>query len=137
MEMNFVIDWEFAHRMDGMSGKMTGMEFCSIEDYEEVDKLIAWTQKVLLKKRDGEVTFRCVQFKPDYSSNCLVRIVNSFGSCRVIRWKKGESWGEDETIEKPTAKTMKSLFLEAMQEYKNRKAEAEWEEQNAEYRVNA
>ena len=132
MEMNLVIDWEFAHRIDGMNGKMTGMEFAHIEDYEEVDKLIAWTQKVLLKKKDGEVTFRCVQFSPDYNSNCMIRIVHSFGDYRIIRWKKGQSYGDAEDWETLTAKEVKRLFLEALQEYKNRKSEAEWEERERE-----
>lgn len=132
MEMNLVIDWEFAHRMDGMNGKMTGMEFAHIEDYEEVDKLIAWTQKVILKKKDGEVTFRCVQFKPDYNSNCIIRIVHSFGDYRIIRWKEGQSYGDAEDWETLTAKEVKRLFIEALQEYKNRKAEAEWEERERE-----
>lgn len=129
MEMEFVIDWEFAHRMEGMDGKMTGMEFAHIDDYEEVDKLIAWTQKVIVKKRDGEVTFRCVQFKPYYNNDSMIRIVHSFGNYRIIRWKKGQAYGDSEDWEILNAKEVKRLFLEALQEYKNRKAEAEWEEQ--------
>ena len=130
IEMSFFFEYEFDTKVDGMNGRFTGQEIVNLSDYEEVDKMIQTVQKVMLKKRNGEITFRCVKFSPEYNSQCMIRLVSQYRKA-VIRWNEGQDYGNDEEYDSWNAKMLKAFCIEAMNEYKSREAEAEYNMQYA------
>lgn len=133
IEMNFFFEWEFDAKVDGLNGKFTGSEIINLNEYEEVDGMIELTKKIMMKKQNGEITFRCVKFKPEYDSQPMIRLCTSvFTNGRIIRWNEGQSYGDDEAIESWNAKMLKEIVLEAMKEYRHREFVEEWKQKERE-----
>lgn len=125
IEMSFFFDYEFDYKVDGLNGRFAGQEIIHLDDYESVDRMVEIAKKVMLKKRNGEITFRCVKFKPYYDNQPMIRLVSQLWK-RIITWKEGQAYGDDNEVDEWNAKMIKAICLDAIREYKNRQLEEEW-----------